>query len=232
MFLQKGERGLLVGKTGSGKTQNGLFHLQNTPLWPRIIFDTKIEDHFFSLPQNGEKLELIEGLENFAHYAKTTKRDKMPDYLLVRPTGAEFVDPEILDEYMGIVYSSFGPVFTYIDEVNNLHKNGRALPHLMNLLCRGRSRGKTTLMGSQRPAFISRSCLTESDRFYIHQLTDMKDRIRLSDVIPDFDKEIKPPKWHFHHFAHADHEKCELYKPVPYLKMNEKNKRQFRKNWL
>ena len=141
MFLKRGERGLLVGKTGSGKTQNGFFQLQNTPLWPRIIIDTKFEDGFFSLPDGEEKLEVVEGLNNFIRYARERKRKDLPDYILVRPTEFEYVDPEILDEYMRVIYEKFGSCFIFIDEVANLHKNGRALPHLMNVLCRGRSRG-------------------------------------------------------------------------------------------
>jgi hypothetical protein len=232
MLLKRGERGLLVGKTGSGKTQNGLFQLMHTPLWPRIIFDTKIEDAFFSLPVGDETLEVIEGLENFIKYAKTSKAKDWPDYLLVRPTGEEYVDPEILDEYARVVYESFGACFFYIDEVVNMHKNGRALPHLMNVLCRGRSRGKTTLMGSQRPAMISRSCLTETDRFYMHKLTDMRDRKTLGEVVPDFADYAPPPEYHFWHYSHKDHEKCELFLPVPEIKFDAAMKKKFKKRWL
>jgi len=232
MFLKRGERGLLVGKTGSGKTQNGLFQLMHTPLWPRIILDTKIEDHFFSLPQNDETLELVQGFDDFEKYSRQTKRDDMPDFLLVRPTAFEFVNPESLDEYLGIIYARFGSVFTFIDEVGNFHKNGRALPHLMNVLCRGRSRGKTTMMATQRPAFISRSCLTESDRFYVHKLTDALDRDRLTDVIPEFNLlPPKIPKYHFWYYEH-DMDKAELYKPVPELKKDPAKKKRFRKKWI
>lgn len=232
MFLKPGERGLLVGKTGSGKTQNGLFQLMNTPIWPKIILDTKIEDAFFSLPQNDERLELIEGLEAFEKYARTTKAKEWPDYILVRPTANEYIDPEILDEYMRVLYERFGKCLIYIDEVVNLHKNGRALPHLMNVLCRGRSRGKTTLMGSQRPAMISRSCLTESDRFYAHKLTDMRDRKTLGEVIPDFEKYSPPDEYHFWHYSHKDHDTCQLYSPVPEIKIDPAKKKLFKKRWL
>jgi hypothetical protein len=232
MFLKKGERGLLVGKTGSGKTQNGYFQLLNSVLSLRIIFDTKFEDGFFSLPQDGERLELIEGIDKFKSYAKNTKSKDYPDYILLRPTIDEYVDPEILDEYCRVVYECFGPLYFYIDEVVNLHKNNRALPHLMNVLCRGRSRGKTTLMASQRPAMISRSCLTESDRFYVHQLTDMRDRKTLGEVIPNFAKYEPPPKYHFWHYSHGQHEACELYSPVPELKTDPAKKKLFKKRWL
>jgi hypothetical protein len=219
-FLKRGQRGLLVGKTGSGKSEQGYFHCQNAAVWPVIIFDTKIEDKFFSVPSDNETLKLIEGVEAFAKYAATPKKD-MRDYILVRPTEAEFQDPEAMDAYMQVAYLRFGPVFIYIDEVGNFHKNGRALPGLMNILARGRSKGKTTLMASQRPSGISRSCITESDKFYIHRLTDMRDKQTLDYVIPDFSKNPNPPEWHFYHFDVATDETVELFAPVPLLEERE-----------
>lgn len=229
MFLKKGERGLLVGKTGSGKTQNGIFQLRHTPLWPKIIFDSKIDDAFFSAPDDGDTIELVEGLPSFLDFAKKFK-NKMPDFLIVRPTSQEFVDPELMDNYLQAVYLNFGKVFSYIDEITTFHRNGRALPGLVNLLTRGRSKGKTTLMGSQRPAFISRFCVTETDRFYMHLLTDKRDRVALGEVVPDFEKLIPPPKFHFWHYSHADHEKPELFLPVPETKVD--TSKIFKVKWI
>lgn len=231
MFLKKGERGFLVGKTGSGKSQQGYFHCQNAPVWPVVIFDTKIEDAFFSIPDSDETLELIEGVDSFEKYAKKPKKD-MDDYILVRPTAEEAQDPDLMDEYMRIVYQYFGTVFIYADEIAHFHKNGRPTPNLMNVLTRGRSKGKTTLMGNQRPAGITRSILTETDRFYIHQLTDGRDRKTLAEVVPEFDKYAKPPKWHFWHYSHEGHGDtgCELFSPVPELIIDKK--KIFRRKWL
>lgn len=233
MFLESGQRGFLCGKTGSGKTEGGMFQVINTELWPRIIFDTKIEDKFFSLPSGSETLEVIEGLDNFQLFAKESKKkmDEFPDYVLVRPTLHEYVEPEILDEYCRVVYENFGKCLFYIDEVANLHKNGRALPHLMNILCRGRSKGKTTLMGSQRPANISRSCLTEADKFYMYRLTDQRDKITLGNVVPDFEKSKTPPKWHFWFYDMADDDNgMRLFKPVPLLQQTPI--KIFSKKWI
>lgn len=222
MFLKRGQRGFLVGKTGTGKSQCGLFHLEHTELWPKIIMDTKIEDEFVSLQKDGSTMELFESVESFEKYAKTTRKKDMADILLIRPNMSEMMEPEVLDLYMNVIYNYFGAVFTYIDEVGQLHKNGRALPGLMNLLTRGRKRGKTTLMGNQRPANISRSVVTECDNFYIYGLTDQKDWDRLSDVVPGADKLPKLPKWHFWYFTHSDHDAPELYAPVPEFKNNPK----------
>lgn len=230
-FLQRGERGLLVGKTGSGKSMQGYLHCQHAAVWPVIMFDTKIEDQFFSVPNYaaGETLELIQGVAHFEEYAKTLKRD-LADFILVRPTEHEFQDPEAMDEYMRVCFHKFGACFIYLDEVGNFHKNGKALPNLMNILCRGRSKGKTTMMASQRPSGISRSCITESDRFYIHKLTDQRDKDTLSYVIPDFNKTKNPPPFHFWHFSTSDHEIPELFSPVPLLEIQ--NHKIYSKKWL
>ena len=197
MFLTRGQRGVLIGKTGSGKSVNGLFQLLHTDIWPKIIIDTKIEDEFVSLQQDGSTIELFTDIKEFQAFAAKTIRKNLPDIILIRPNMHEMMEPEILDEYVNIIYNNFGAVFTYIDEVGQLHKNGRALPGLMNLLTRGRKRGKTTLMGNQRPALISRSVITESDKFYIYKLTDQKDWDRLSDVVPGADKLPKLDPYHF-----------------------------------
>lgn len=229
MFLKKGERGLLVGKTGSGKSQNGYFHCVNACVWPVIIFDTKIEDAFFSLPQDDEDLDLIEGSDAFESYAKKAKKD-MADFILVRPTAEEFQSPELMDKYLEVAYHKFGACYIFIDEVKNFHKGINPVPNLLNLLTRGRSKGKTTMMGNQRPAGISRSCLTETDRFYMHQLTDNRDRKTLGEVVPDFESYAKPPQYHFWHYSHADHETCELFSPVPETKIDRK--KVFSRKWI
>lgn len=229
MFLKKGERGLLLGQTGSGKTQNGLFHLQNAPVWPVIIFDTKIEDSFFSLPTEDETLEVCNNFEEFERMSKRPKKD-LPDYILVRPESWEVVEFEPLDRYLQLCYRKFGSHFIYLDETYNWHNHGQASPGLLELLTRGRSKGKTTLMGSQRPSWISRFCFTESQKFYVHRLLDLRDRKTLDSVIPNFSQLALPSKYHFWHFETGEHESPVLFKPVPETKIEPS--KIFRKRWL
>lgn len=232
MLLNKGERGLLIGRTGSGKTQNAIFQLKNAPIWPVIIFDTKIEDAFFSVPEGDETLDVIESLEEFDNASKAPRKT-WPDFFLVRPAMHEAQDPDLLDEYSRIAYQRFGPAFIYYDELYNWHNQGRAGSWFTGLLTRGRSKGKTVLMASQRPSWVSRFCLTEAEKFYLHQLTDNRDLKTLSEVIPGLEESGPPPKYHFWHFNHGEHEKPQLYLPVPYTKPDPANKRKFGKQkWI
>jgi len=229
LFLEKGERGLLVGQTGSGKTANALFQLRNAPVYPVIIFDTKIEDAFFGLPQGDETIDLIGSIGDLERYAKQSAKH-WADYILVRPGIDEVLDRDILDSYCRLVYNRFGPCTIYYDEMYNWHANALPLPGFVGLLTRGRSRGKTVLQGAQRPAWISRFCFTESQKFYIHFLNDERDRKSLDSMIPNFSRVALPPKYHFYHFEVAEHQEPVLYAPVPYEKLNVK--KIFTRKWV
>ena len=231
MFLKKGQRGLLIGKTGSGKTQDALFQLTHTAVFPVIIFDTKIDDAFFSLadPENGFDLELCDSFAKFDAVSKMTAKNR-PDYILVRPSSSEVIDSEELDKYLQLAYAKFGSCFVYLDEVFHWHKGGKPLPGLMELLTRGRSRGKTVLMGNQRPVNISRSCFSESDLFYVHTLLDFRDKQTLDYVIPDFSSMPSPPRFHFYHFDSTGDDPIKLFKPVPETKVN--TSKIFKRKWI
>lgn len=215
ILLEKGNRGLLVGKTGSGKSQNAMFQLKHAPVWPVFMLDTKIEDAFFSVPDSPDDLDVVHSMADLIAIRKRPAKD-WPNYVLIRPSADEVRAVAPLDEYSHFLYNNFGPCFIYYDELYNWHDNGRPGSGLMNLLTRGRSRGKTTLMATQRPVWVSRFCLTESDKFYIHKLNDDRDKASLSAVVPNIERVPTAPKYHFWHYdTGADMDKPVLYKPVP-----------------
>ncbi|MHB8387514.1 MAG: hypothetical protein ACYDAO_09370 [Thermoplasmataceae archaeon] len=227
--MKKGERGLLVGRTGSGKTQNAVFQMRHSVVSPVIILDTKIENAFFGLPEEDEKLDLIESIDDFKSMSKRPKKD-LPEYILVRPEKEVIQNSELQDEYCNLLYHKFSSCFIYFDELYNWHKTGRTGDELIGLLTRGRSRGKTVLMSSQRPALISRFCVSETDKFYIHHLNDMRDRKTIGEFIPDFQKVQTPPKYHFWHYNVSESEQPTLYAPVPFQELNES--KIFNKKWI
>lgn len=217
-FLKRGERGLLVGQTGSGKSENAIFHLKNAPVFPVIMYDTKIEDNLFKAAESDDILEVANNFKDFFDLSKLTKRE-MPDYILVRPEPHELIDVDELDKYMQLAYDAFGASYHYLDETYNWHNNGKSGAGLLGMLTRGRSKGKTLLMASQRPSWISRFCFTESQKFYIHKLLDLRDRKTLDSMIPSFSTMPKPPEYHFYHFEVAKHDEPKLYSPVPFSEL-------------
>lgn len=189
---EKGQRTLTAGATGSGKTYFNVWAMLHEPHAPMLIFDTKDEEKFPTLP----KARVVTTWDGPEGVIETTD-DETVDYIVFRPAVAELAEPDKLDAYLHRAYElagSGGPlagVPIYIDEIYSFHKNGRAGPGLVALLTRGRSRGLTTLMSTQRPSFLSRFAITESQRFYIFRLVDRRDRQILGNVIPNFDDDYQ-----------------------------------------
>lgn len=186
-----GERGLIVGQTGSGKTLFARWLIQDY-LPAGIIYDTKIEPKFTSLPES----------QVVGSWDELTKLWKKGDHrhLIFRPPVRDTLDPEILDGYLERHYLNFRHSLAYVDEVYQFHNNGRAGPGLLSLLTRGRSRGITTVMSTQRPTGLSRFAWSESQRFYIFKLQDQRDRKTVESIVPNFSDLPIPPKFHAHYY--------------------------------
>lgn len=218
LLLNTGERGLLVGMTGSGKTQNALFQIEAATQWPKIIFDTKIEPKFQTLPHSHEKMWLVESVSKLQEISKR-KAAEWPDYILVRPHEKELLDFDLMNDYSQIVYHRFGKCLIYFDELYQWHARGQPVEGIQGLLTRGRSKGKTVLMGTQKPVWISRFCFSESQKFYCHYLGDRRDRETLDNIAPDFSRYPLLPKFHFY-FYETGKDRAELYSPVPLINNN------------
>lgn len=183
-FLSEGERCVLVGQTGSGKTQHAISLIRNAPIFPVIIFDTKIEPEFEKICEyETDTFTLCESASELLRLSKL-RPEKIPDFILVRPGIYELQDFSVLDKYCEIAFNSFGECTVYFDELYNWHNNGRPLTHFIALLTRGRSRGKTVIQSTQRPSWVSRFCFTESQVYYIHRLVDARDVKVLASCIP------------------------------------------------
>ena len=208
---EPGQRQLIIGKTGSGKTSGAIFVLKRLETAPAIIYDTKIEPKFEALPNSvvvSEPWEIMQAVEAGEH-----------DYIVVRPP-VDFMDnPDALDEmYLRNHYHNLQGLPAYIDEALTFHKNSQAGPGLIALLTRGRSKGISTIISSQRPSRISRFAVTEIDKAMIYRLQDKLDRKRLDDLITDFSTLDQPKRFHFWFWDSStddDDNKPRLFSPVP-----------------
>lgn len=201
----RGERALIVGQTGSGKTAFAVWLVYRVPFAPIVLYDTKDEPKFDKLP-NSLTVETVEQMLK-------AYNDEKIDYIIVRPPVELLGEPQALDEYLFYHYTHLRDSVAYIDELYTFHANGRAFKGLIALLSRGRSRGITTIMSTQRPMMISRLCITEAQKLYIFKLGDRQDRKRIADVIPNFDDYKLPSKHGFYYFESGD-DNPHLFQPV------------------
>lgn len=202
----RGERALIAGQTGSGKTTLACWLIQRLERYPRYILDLKIEPKFKALPDSITTDK--HGVAMTALHRRISVR-----HVVYRPPAAMVQDPEALDRLLMEHYHTGRDMPIYVDEAYLLHISGRAGPGLVSLLTRGRSRGITTILSTQRPVWVSRFCWSESQHFYILRLSDVKDRARVSDIVP-LSPDVLLPRHEWVHWSH-DQDAPVRYLPVP-----------------
>jgi hypothetical protein len=208
LIPERGERALIVGQTGSGKTAMAAWILRRIQRAPIVIYDTKNESKFLSLIPNiiTDRWQGVrDAFEKGEH-----------DYIIFRPPPFALDDPGMLDNYLYLHYTELEGIDAYIDEIYSFHSTtGRPFKGLLNLLQRGRSRGITTIMATQRPAFLSKFAMTEAQKMYVFHLGYDPDLERMADFIQGFDKKPRlAPKSHGFYFYDALSSTLTVFKAV------------------
>lgn len=212
-MYKTGERVTVVGKTGSGKTTKILELINDSPVSPVLILDTKIDKAF---PKAFPDAKIMEGL------GIPGKKDEMT---IIRPLPEEAIDPMALDDWLQAIGRS-NNILVVIDEMYQVHRHGQAGPGLVGLLTRGRSRGITMLLASQRPAWVSKFVFTECEHFYFMRLLNPDDRKIMSQYMgfPEI-QELVLPKFEG---VYSDGETLERFHVEPFVnqKIGEEISRQ------
>ena len=205
LIPQKGERAMIAGQTGSGKTAFAVWMLLRIDQSPIVIYDTKDEEKFPKLPLSRVVSTQAECDEAVA--------DVSLDYVIFRPPVELQGEPERLDAFLWHHYNQYRGIPAYVDEAGTFHNGHRAYKGLIALMARGRSRGITTIISTQRPVGISKSIRTEAQRIYAFRLADLDDRKSLQAVVPNFASYPLPPKHGFYFFESGEDEP-HLFAPV------------------
>lgn len=205
---KKGERALSIGMTGSGKTLFNRWLLERLPDSPIVVYDTKHDAKFLRLP----KSRVVHSIDQ----AEEALSDLGVDYVIFRPDPRHIADAGYLDSLLAWHEQYWHHIGVYVDEIYQFLKAGvHSGPGLIGLFTRGRSRGITTVISTQRPANVSKFIFSEANLFYVFWLSTEDDRKRVQNFIPGFKDLAAPERFHFYTYRQGSDAPPRLEKPIP-----------------
>jgi DNA helicase HerA-like ATPase len=183
---------LIVGQTGSGKTELAKYLLARVA-YPVIIYDTKDE------PALEAFADVVVDVSQVADVMRPNPQGDEPDIIVAKVPPETVADAEALDALLHQHYMNFRGWGAYLDEAYMWSQSAKAGPGLTGLLTRGRSRGISTVVSTQRPRWVSRFVVSEAQHVYLMRLVDGDDYARMGDIIPNADN-LRPKKYHFFYY--------------------------------
>lgn len=185
--IKPGQRALMAGRTGSGKSTWAKWMLLRSPgTW--IILNPKHTSAYESLSDS----IVIKSLD----IAKIESSMKRRRYIIVNPETLES-DPDTLDAFILMLHNGWRNINLCCDELYKVHKNGVAGQGLVGWLTRGRELKQSFLGLTQRPAWISQFLFSESDYIGSMSLLVPDDRKRMQKLTgrSEFDKMLDKRDW-------------------------------------
>ena len=199
------QRILVLGKTGTGKTCAAVWHLSQKDftrsIW--IVLNHKGDD-------------LIDSIEG-AHHVDLDFRPTKNGLYIYHPI------PEVEDdEVTALLWDihAMGKIGVYVDEGYMIPNRD---PAFQALLTQGRSKQIPMIILSQRPVWLTRFAISESDFFQIFLLGDKRDRQTVQGFVPvDLDGLMQSPinteptlkKYHSVYYDVGANQ-CVIMSPVP-----------------
>lgn len=214
-FPQRGERSFTVGSTGGGKSKFMRWMLPYVDITPIVIYDTKGEESFNTL----ERSRIV---ERHADIAKAAA-DVSIDYVIYRPAVNLLADKGQMDNMLFWHYNNLPRTGLLIDELTDFTNQVKPGMGLLAILSRGRSRGITAMLCTQRPAWIPMICITEAQKYFIFRIKprDMEKIGDCAGIPPKIENGKKvefgdlqdPPEFGFWFYS-ARLKEPELFKPI------------------
>jgi hypothetical protein len=197
------ERIVITGRTGSGKTQEMLWHLSQRSIGekPWIIIDFKGDDLVSAIPVTGSP-----GLDDGP--------PSEPGLYVVRAEIEDHGRAGPLDDYLTAIYRQ-GATGVVIDEGIMVGQHSRGL---RMLLTQGRSRECPLVILSQRPVNLDTYALSESEYLQTFMLQRPDDMDTMSSYLPngklDFEELRRAGPYHSIWYD-VRHDRIEAAPPCP-----------------
>lgn len=163
------ERVCVFGRTGSGKTEFMKWLLSHATIdeLPWIILDHKNDGNLKNLP----RIEEI-------------KLGELPKYPGLYRVNVRFTERAEMDHYLYKILER-GKTGIFTDEGSNLPQREPKETGLKAVFAQGRSKRVPILFATQRPSWINRSVMSESDFYAAFHLSTKTDRDKILEFMPE-----------------------------------------------
>lgn len=160
-------RTVVIGRTGSGKTQwsADMLSTRDFDVRPWIVIDYKREKIFLDIQK-------AVGKDKFRELKVTDKLPKKPGLYIVRPLPV--VDDEAVEDMLMRIWAE-EDVGVYVDEGFALPQAYPKYKGLTILLTQGRSKGIPLILLYQRPTWMNRFAVAQADFFAVFDQNDIRD---------------------------------------------------------
>ena len=170
--IGRNDRAVLIGATGCGKTTLARLLVEDPNKRYSVVYDAKISDAIGEWSEGGRQV--------IYHDFGQLQEAEEPR-LIYRPPYTEERDPQAQDRFFEWVYFRYRTRL-YIDEAYSILGGSRPSFHLQACITRGRERGISTVIATQRPHNIPLIFLTESEHSYVFRLQGLSDRQRVEEL--------------------------------------------------
>lgn len=192
------DRTAIIGRTGSGKTFGGLWHLSLQPIdeIPFLVLDYKRDETLAQIP--------------YSRIIPIGTIPEQPGVYLVQPRPTD-EDSERMTRYMNEILER-GSIGLFVDEGFMLAKD----EGFNAILMQGRSKSIPVIVNTQRPVYVSRFVFSEASFVQVFHVLDRRDRRVISEFTPLFreDEDDSLELYHSWYYDVAADRVWEL-KPVP-----------------